>query len=60
MVGSTVVLEDSQFDNETTNQRTMLDAIIQLLFDVAQEMFHEHCHCSHKVQEQLPLAYCVL
>ena len=46
LVGSTIVLEHSQFDNE-------------LLFDVAQEMFHEHCHCSHKVQEQLPLAHAV-
>ena len=47
-----VSLEESQFDNETTNQRTMVDTIMQFPLDVAADIFHEHSYCSHKVEEQ--------
>ena len=45
-------LEESQFDNETTNQRTMVDATMQFPLDITEDIFHEHCYCSHKVEEQ--------
>ena len=47
-----VSLEESQFVNETTNQRTMVDANMQFPLDVAEDIFHEHSYCSHKVEEQ--------
>ena len=47
-----VSLEESQFDNETTNQRTMVDATMQFPLDITEVMFSEYCYCSHKVEEQ--------
>ena len=32
--------------------RTMVDATMQFPLDIAEEIFHEHSYCSHKVEEQ--------
>ena len=47
-----VSLEEIQFDNDTSNQRTMVDATMQFPLDIAEDVFHEHSYCSHKVEEQ--------
>ena len=47
-----VSLEEIQFDNDTSNQRTMVDATMQFPLDIAEDIFHEHSYCSHKVEEQ--------
>ena len=46
LVDDTINFEPSQFDNESTNQITMVDAMMQFPFDVAQEIFLEHSYCS--------------
>ena len=52
LVDDTINFEPSQFDNESTNQITMVDAMMQFPFDVAQEIFLEHSYCSHIIEEQ--------
>ena len=37
-----VSLEEIQFDNDTSNQRTMVDATMQFPLDIAEDVFHEH------------------
>ena len=44
-------LEESQFDIDASNQRTMVDATMQFPLDIAEDVFHEHSYCSRKAEE---------